>query len=85
MTSLHDERNSARFLRGLVPHLVWGAGLFAAVWIVEWIVRPHWVYRNAVLAIWWAVIAGPTVFYIGGMLRSLWQNRAQKRPPAPAI
>jgi hypothetical protein len=73
------------FLRGLLPHLLWGLGLFVAVWIVELIVKPHWEYRNAVLAIWWGVVAGPTAFYIGGIVRSMWQERGQKRPAAPAI
>jgi hypothetical protein len=81
-----DPRSAAGgFLRGLLPNLLWGIGLFVAVWVVELIVKPHWEYRKAVLAIWCGVVVGPTVFYIGAIVRSAWQERGQKRPPAPAL
>jgi hypothetical protein len=66
---------AGKFLRGLFPGLLWGVGEFTAVWIVEWIMKPHWEYRNAVLAIWCAVVAAPTVLYIGRILQSMWQER----------
>ncbi len=72
----YPRRAAGSFLRGLWPTLLWGLGLFVAVWIVELIVKPQWEYRNAVLVIWCAVIAAPTAFYIGDILRSIWQDRA---------
>jgi hypothetical protein len=69
-------RAAGSFLRGLLPGLLWGVGLFAAVWIVEWIIKPHWAYRNAVLAIWCGVVAAPSALYIGGVVQSIWQDRA---------
>ena len=72
---LDPRRAAARFLRGLLPCLQWGVGLFIAIWIVELIVKPDWVYRKVVLAIWYAVVAGPTVLYIGDILRSVWQDK----------
>ena len=72
---LDPRRTAGRFLRGLLPCLQWGVGLYMAIWIVELIVKPDWVYRMVVLAIWYAVVAGPTVLYIGNILRSVWQDR----------
>ena len=80
-----DNRPAGRFLRGLLPCLEWGAGLFMAVWIVELVVRPEWAYRKVVLAIWCAVVAGPTALYIGSILRTIWQDRKRKLPLGPAI
>ena len=72
---LDPRRAAGCFLRGLRPCLQWGVGVYLAIWIVELIVKPDWAYRRVVLAIWYAVVAGPTVLYIGNILRSVWQDR----------
>ena len=72
---LDPRRAAGRFLRGLFPCLEWGVGVYMAIWIVELIVKPEWAYRRVVLGIWYAVVAGPTVFYVGNVLRSVWQDR----------
>jgi hypothetical protein len=72
---LNPRRAAGRFLRGLVPCLLWGVGMFIGIWLVELVVKPDWVFRRVVLVIWYAVVAAPTLFYIGNILRSNWQGR----------
>jgi hypothetical protein len=72
---LDPRRAAGRFLCGLIPCLLWGAGLFMGIWLVELMVRPDWAYRKVVLVIWYAVVAWPAVLYVGDILRSIWQDR----------
>ena len=72
---LHPQRTVGRFLRGLLPSLLWGVGLLTVTWIVDLIVKPEWAYPKVVQAMRCAVASGPTVCYVGGVLRSIWGNQ----------
>ncbi len=85
MSRVDSRRATGRFLRGLFPCLIWGVCLFLGIWIVELIERPDWAHRKLVLAIWSAVVVGPTVFYISTVLGLSGRAGNRKVPPGQAI